>query len=136
MDPDTGAWDWDISQLIRPGRGDLVGHWGGSAYPSQPGNMILAGHNYGSHTTAVFVHLHRLEAGDEVYVVNEAGETFTYRVKTVQHVEWRQKDLDELVQHSLFLSTDGPERLTLVTCGGADSAPFPERIYVVAYPVR
>jgi LPXTG-site transpeptidase (sortase) family protein len=133
---EAGAWNWDVRQLVRPGRGDLVGHLEGTGHPGQAGNTILAGHNYGYGANGVFLRLNRLEAGDEVYIVNEVGETFTYRVRTVQHVEWRQQDLDELVQHSIFLSTDGPERLTLVTCGGADSAPFPERVYVVAEPVR
>jgi LPXTG-site transpeptidase (sortase) family protein len=134
-DPKTGAWTLDVSVLFRSGRQDLVGHWVGSAYPGQEGNMILVGHNYGYGTTGVFLKLGRLKAGQEVQVVNEAGETFVYRVRTVEHVPWRDKDLDELMRHTAFLATDGPERLTLVTCGGANRAPFPERIYVVADPV-
>jgi LPXTG-site transpeptidase (sortase) family protein len=134
-DPKTGAWTLDVSVLFRSAGKDLVGHWAGSASPGQEGNMILVGHNYGYGTTGVFLKLGRLKAGQEVQIVDEAGETFVYRVRTVEHVPWRDKDLDELRQHAAFLAMDGPERLTLVTCGGANRAPFPERIYVVADPV-
>ena len=134
--PRTGAWTRDLDTLLRSRSRDLVGHWGGSAYPGQPGNTILVGHNYGYGRQAVFVRLGRLKAGQEVQVVNEEGETFTYEVKTVDRVKWRQKDLEEARRHSAFLAPGGPERLTLVTCGGANMEPFPERIYVAAEPVR
>jgi LPXTG-site transpeptidase (sortase) family protein len=135
QDPKTGAWTLDVSVLFRSRGKDLVGHWAGSSYPGQEGNTILVGHNYGYGATGVFLKLGSLKAGQEVQVVNEAGETFVYRVRTVAYVAWRDKDLDELMQHAAYLATDGPERLTLVTCGGSNRAPFPERIYVVADPV-
>jgi LPXTG-site transpeptidase (sortase) family protein len=134
--PRTGAWTRDLDTLFRSRRRDRVGHWGGSAYPGQAGNTILVGHNYGYGYQAVFVRLGRLKAGQEVQVVNGEGEIFTYEVKTVDRVKWWRKDLEEARQHSGFLAPGGPERLTLVTCGGASVEPFPERIYVVAEPVR
>jgi hypothetical protein len=135
-DPRTGTWTRDLNLLFRPGRKDLVGHWGGSALLGEQGNMILVGHNYGYGYTGVFLRLGRLRAGDEVSVLDAAGGKHTYRVKTVTRVPWRKKDKAELLQHTSFLAIGGPERLTLVTCGGSQSAPFPERIYVVAEPVR
>jgi LPXTG-site transpeptidase (sortase) family protein len=134
--PRTGAWTRNLDALLRSRRRDLVGHWGGSAYPGEAGNTILVGHNYGYGYQAVFVRLGRLKAGQKVHVVNEEGETFIYKVKSVDRVKWRRKDLKEARQHSAFLAPGGPERLTLVTCGGASVEPFPERIYVVAEPVR
>lgn len=134
--PRTGAWTRNLDTLLRTGRSDLVGHWGGSSFPGQAGNTILVGHNYGYGTRGVFVRLGRLKAGQEVTVVNEEGQTFIYRVETVERVKWRRKDLEEARQHSTFLAPGGPERLTLVTCGGATVEPFPERIYVVAEPVH
>jgi sortase (surface protein transpeptidase) len=80
--------------------------------------------------------LEKLKPGQEIQVVNEAGQTFTYEVKTVQNVNWKKRDIEELAQHWAFLSPEGRERLTLVTCAGAKSIPFPERVYVVADPVR
>jgi LPXTG-site transpeptidase (sortase) family protein len=134
--PRTGAWTRDLDTLLRSRRRDLVGHWGGSAYPGEEGNTILVGHNFGYGFRAVFVRLGRLTVGHEVQVVNEKGETFAYEVKTVDRVKWRRKDLEEARQHSAYLAPGGTERLTLVTCGGASVEPFPERIYVVAEPVR
>jgi len=132
----TGAWMWNTKSLFRSGRADLVGHWQGSAYPGQEGNMILVGHNYGYGYNGVFVRLGSLRAEQKVYIVNKAGQTFTYQVKTVKRVKWRLKNFGELTQHLSFLSPGGPERLTLVSCGGANFEPFPERVYMVAEPVR
>ena len=136
LDRRTGAWTWNTQRLFRPGRKDLVGYSEGSAYPGQEGNMILVGHNYGYGYNGVFVRLGRLKAGNKVHVVNKAGQTFTYQVETVSKVKWRSKSFGELTQHLSFLATAGPERLTLVSCSGADVEPFPERIYVVAKPVK
>jgi LPXTG-site transpeptidase (sortase) family protein len=132
QDPRTGAWTWNTKRLLRSGRSDLVGHWEGSAYPGQVGNMILVGHNYGYGYNGVFVRLGSLKPGQKVYIVNKVGQTFAYRVQTVKRVAWRLQNFGELTQHLSFLSPGGPERLTLVSCGGANFEPFPERIYVVA----
>lgn len=98
--------------------------------------MILVGHNYGIGHNGVFVGLPRLRSGDKIQVVTKSGETFTYRVKTVKRVKWQRKNFAELTQHLNFLAIGGAERVTLVSCTGADFEPFPERIYVVADPVR
>jgi LPXTG-site transpeptidase (sortase) family protein len=135
-DKRTGAWTWNTNRLFRSGRSDLVGHWEGSASPGQAGNTILVGHNFGYGFNGVFVSLPRLKAGQKIYVVNKAGQTFTYQVKTVARVKWRTKTLGELSRHLSFLSPGGAERLTLVSCAGADVEPFPERVYVVAEPLK
>ncbi len=135
-DRSTGAWTWNTKALFRAGRPDLVGHWQGSANPGEEGNMILVGHNYGYGYNGVFVRLGSLKAGQKVYIVNQAGQTFIYQVTTVKRLKWRRKSLAELTQHLAFLSPGGPERVTLVSCAGADFEPFPERVYVVAVPVR
>lgn len=134
-DASTGAYTWNTNRLFREGRSDLVGHWQGTAYPGEQGNMVLVGHNYGYGYNGVFVSLGQLRAGDKVIVVDQAGQTHTYQVTTVKRLKWRTKDFDELTQHLSFLSPGGPERVTLVSCAGADLEPFPERIYVVAEPV-
>ena len=128
----TGVWTWNTDSLFRRGRTDLVGHWVGSAYPGEEGNMVLAGHNYGYGYNGVFVRLGSLRPGNKVYIVNSVGQTFQYRVTTVKRLKWRSKDFRELSQHLAFLAPSGAERVTLVSCGGADIEPFPERIYVVA----
>jgi LPXTG-site transpeptidase (sortase) family protein len=135
-DRQTGALTWNTKSLFRKGRQDLVGHSEGSAQPGEGGNMILVGHNYGYGYNGVFVRLGRLKAGDRVYVVDSAAQTFTYEVRSVDKVKWRRQSLGELTRHLTFLSTGGPERLTLVSCAGAEVEPFPARVYVVAEPVE
>jgi LPXTG-site transpeptidase (sortase) family protein len=94
--------------------------------------MILVGHNYGYGSTGVFVRLSQLKVGQEVVVVNAAGQTFSYKVTEVARVRWSEESDQELLEHQAYLSVGGPERLTLVTCGGSNWEPFPYRIYVVA----
>lgn len=133
--PRTGAWTRDVDRLFRRGRQDLVGHWGGSAYPGGEGNVVLVGHNYSYTGAGVFLRLAQLKAGQDVDVVDQEGQTFFYRVSQVEQIPWRQKNTAELEQHSNLLYPGGPERLTLVTCSGGNTAPFAQRIYVVAEPV-
>jgi LPXTG-site transpeptidase (sortase) family protein len=135
-DPRTGAWKRDVKALFRRRGKDLVGHWGGSAYPGQGGNTILVGHNYGYGTYGVFLRIDRLKPGQEIGLVSEAGQTLTYQVTGVRRIPWRRKDTRELQRHTELLAAAGPERLTLVTCGGGSMAPFPARIYVVAEPAH
>jgi LPXTG-site transpeptidase (sortase) family protein len=128
------TWKRDYDRLFRRGKQDLVGHHSDSAAPGQPGNTILVGHNYGYGVNAVFQRLGRLKIGQQVEVVNDTGRAFTYRVTSVRTVPWTKKTQQELSAHQLYLAVDGPERLTLVTCGGSSWAPFPNRVYVVAEP--
>jgi sortase A len=134
-DSRTGLADWEIDSLFREDRRDLVGHLEGTALPGQPGNAVLTGHNYGYGYSGVFVHLGRLKVGDLVTVVTEAADTLVYKVASTERVPWRRRTLSELARHLEYLAPTGEERLTLVSCGGANVAPFPERVYVVAKPV-
>lgn len=132
----SGSWERDYGLLFRQGRKDLVGHYGGSASPGEPGNTILVGHNYGYGVNGVFVRLVRLKAGQQVEVVNATGQTFIYQVTEVTSIAWKENDRQTLLAHHAYLSFEGRERLTLVTCGGSNWAPFPDRVYVVADPVH
>jgi LPXTG-site transpeptidase (sortase) family protein len=98
--------------------------------------MILVGHNYGHGVNGVFLQLGRLKIGQQVEVVNATGQIFSYRVTELTSVSWTKKDQEQLLKHQDYLSVDGAERLTLVTCGGSNWAPFPNRVYVVADPAR
>jgi LPXTG-site transpeptidase (sortase) family protein len=135
-DSQTGLTDWDIGSLFRSGRRDLVGHLEGTALPGQPGNAVLGGHNYGYGHNGVFVSLGRLKDRDRITVVNEGGESLVYEVVSVERIPWRRKTLEELARHLDYLAPTGEERLTLMSCGGANFEPFPERVYVVAKPIR
>ena len=135
-DSPSNSWKRDLELLFPQGRQDLVGHYVGSASPGQAGNTILVGHNYGHGTKGVFVRLEQLEVGQQVEVVNEIGQTFIYQVTQVTRVPWSEQNQQELLEHQTYLSAEGPERLTLVTCGGSIWKPFPLRVYVVADPAR
>jgi LPXTG-site transpeptidase (sortase) family protein len=131
----TGESEWDVDRLFRPGRKDLVGHLEGTALPGQGGNAVLTGHNYGYGWNSIFVHLGRLKKGDRITIVNEAGQSLAYEVVSVARLKWQRKNPAELRRHLEYLAPAGEERLTLVTCGGANIEPFPLRVYVVARPV-
>jgi LPXTG-site transpeptidase (sortase) family protein len=134
QDTRTGAWSRDVRRLWRTSRNDLVGHWGGSAYPGQEGNMVLVGHNYGYGHAGAFLHIGQLKPGQEVKVVTALGNLHTYEVTGVARLKYVKRDAAELAKHTDLLAPGGKERLTLVTCAGAGVAPFAERIYVIAEP--
>jgi LPXTG-site transpeptidase (sortase) family protein len=132
----TGKLEWNLDSLFRADRRDLVGHLAGTKLPGQFGNAILTGHNYGHGYNGVFLRIGRLAPGDRISIVTDAGQTLDYAVDSVNRVKWQRKDAAELAQHMVYLGPSSDERLTLVTCGGSNVFPFPERIYVVAKPAR
>lgn len=91
------------------------GHYPESAAPGGAGNFAVAGHRttYG----APFYHLDRLEAGDEVHVLDRGGGRHVYEVTDTRVVEptdvWVVGD-DPL--------EDGGAMLTLTTCNPRFSA--------------
>ncbi len=127
---------WDAEKLFaRAGQRDLVGHLDGSVNPDQVGNTILIGHNYNQGIydwRGVFYDLHLLQGGDIIKLTNENDESYLYEVEQVEKVDWSEWSSANLLTHVAYLSPSQDERLTLVTCGGANFAPFPSRLYVVA----
>ena len=128
----AGAPTWKTKELFRSGGKDRIGHSEGSANPGEERNMVLVGSAY----RGVFVRLKRLKPGREVHVINDTGETFTYKVKTIKKVKLRGKNSGDSTQHLDFLSAGDSERLTLVGCIAAGAEACFERIYVVAQPVK
>ena len=134
----TGQLEWDTDQLFATrNREDLVGQLIASLNPGQGGNIILIGHNYDQGIFAwngVFVNLKTLQGGDKIIVSTADGGRWVYIVQLVKKVPWNKKNAEELEKHMKFLGPSESERLTLVTCGGANIYPWPARIYVVAVP--
>jgi hypothetical protein len=134
----SGAMSWDTDAIFATNnRPDLVGHLVGSAYPGQGGNVILIGHNYNQVDygwEGVFVNIKTLQAGDRILIRGEDGREYSYLVELVKQVPWRTGSANELEKHFKYLGPVKSERLTLVTCGGANIWPFPARVYVVAVP--
>lgn len=122
--------EWDTDNLFatssQPG---LFGHLEGTAHPGQPGNIVLAGHNYNRgvfNWSGVFYSLGTLQPEDLVYLVDENDVRFTYRFDQVDQLPWPAPSAE------VTLAPSPDEILTLVTCGGGMIAPFPARVYVKA----
>lgn len=134
-----GRLEWDAQSLFATsGRRDVVGHLDGTANPGQQGNIILIGHNYnrGAYNwLGVFYSIHQLKEGDVIYLLNENNDIFSYQVEKVDKVRWKSYSDANALKHVVYLSPTQDETLTLVTCGGANFAPFPSRVYVVAKPL-
>jgi LPXTG-site transpeptidase (sortase) family protein len=128
--------EWNAEGLFATqNRRDLVGHLEGTANPGQPGNVVLIGHNYNRgiyNWKGVFYSLRLLEVGDAVSILNQDDILFTYQVEQVEELPWPPRSSADTFQHILHLAPTTDERLTLVTCGGANFAPFPSRLYVTA----
>jgi len=134
-----GSVDWDTDSLFATrNRTDLVGQPVISTNPGEGGNVILLGHNYDQGVyawTGVFVNLQTIEPGAQIQVFTQGGGVYTYQVERVKKVPWDGQSSEELERHMKFLGPQPSERLTLVTCGGANMWPWPARVYVVAVPV-
>lgn len=61
------------------------GHWPGSAMPGSGGNVVVGGHRTSKH--AVFRHVDRLVAGDEIVFVGADGAKHIYVVNRVEIVD-------------------------------------------------
>lgn len=131
-----GRTEWDADKLFaNSSHRDLVGHLEGTANPGQAGNIVLIGHNYNRgffNWVGVFHSLRRLRKGDEIELLNENNESFIYQVAEVEEIPFQEFSSAGLLSHLAYLSPTQDETLTLVTCGGANLAPFPSRIYVRA----
>jgi LPXTG-site transpeptidase (sortase) family protein len=118
------ARQWDISQLR-----DEVAHLEGTAYPGEPGNIVLAGHvtipNAG---WGPFRDLENLQPGARIYL-ERGQQTWAYEMKELSYVE--PTDV-----HVAFPTEDS--RLTLITCAGWSEIlqDYALRIVIIAFPVE
>ncbi len=79
-----------------------VGHLPGSAFPGEPGNVVLAGHRDG-----LFRPLREVREGDRLRLTTTDG-AFDYQVTSVQVVEPERTDVID--------PAPGRQQVTLVTC--------------------
>ncbi len=79
--------------------------------PGEPGNALINGHVNWWTGDAVFAHLSRLRAGDEVRVVRGDGVSLVFKVTGTRTVDANSRVA------SLFAASDRPT-LTLITCTG------------------
>jgi len=133
--PEKG-WDTD-SLFATKNRPDLVGHLQGSALPGEGSNIVLAGHNYDwgiFQWNGVFINLRQLQPGDKIFVFTQGGEKHTYIVQQVKEIPFKSGSEEELFKHAKHMGPTESERLTLITCSGANLLNWNKRIYVIAYP--
>lgn len=131
-----GQREWDTDKLFATrDRRDMVGHLEGTANLGQSGNIVLTGHNYNRgmyNWLGVFYPLGRLSKGDMVYVLSKDNVRFSYQVVDSEKVNWPPRTASDALKHVAHLTSTADETLTLMTCGGANFAPFPSRLYVTA----
>jgi uncharacterized repeat protein (TIGR01451 family) len=80
--------------------------------PGAPGQAVIDGHVDGAKGPAVFSDLHRLHAGDAIYVSDAAGRELTFKVTALQVVP-----LDGFPTLRVFGPAHG-RLLNLITCAG------------------
>ena len=112
---------------------DLVGWYRPGAAPDESGATVLAAHVTWGDQFGPFLELGTLEAGDPITVTVDDGSLREY-VVTERH----QYPKDALPPDRIW-TTDGPETLVLITCGGGfddDIRRFDDNVVVYAQPVQ
>lgn len=105
------------SRTLRAG----LGHFPGTSWPGQTGNIVLAGHR-----DTFFRPLRKIATCDEISI-DTTARTYHYRVRSFEVVD--PHDVNELTYH-------GKDELTLITCYPFSYiGPAPKRFVVHAEPV-
>lgn len=127
----TGVRDDGLMEI--PDDGDRAGWYRyGPAPGSGEGSVVLAGHVDTKEGLGVMAALRDVELGALVRVDMSDGTTATYEIvgrKTIAK--------DALPTAEIF-ERDGPERLTMITCGGPwrpEASSYRDNVVVVATPV-
>lgn len=90
-----------------------VGWYNGGVLPGMPGNAVIDGHLDGKDVPrAVFYDLDRLQPGDVVEVMDEEGNTLTFRVVRSALYDYDAPTAD------IFTGDASQARLNLITCAG------------------
>ncbi len=118
-------------QLNTPRDTGNVGWYDLGSGPGQDGDTVLTGHlDTQSGDPAVFARLSQVKPGDTISVVAADGRSLNYRADSVSRVPNDRTPSD-------LYSTDGPARLTLITCAGtwdAGRKSYSDRLLVRATP--
>lgn len=129
--PTAGIWSDVIQTYLDGGNWDIrnlrsnAGHLEGTAWVTQPGNVVISGHvELSSGLPGIFAELENIEIGDVVRIRSE-GIEYTYVV--IETYNTVPSDLQPLMP-----TVD--DRLTLITCNSYDivSNAYRERLIVVA----
>lgn len=117
-----------------PDDGDRVGWYEFGPTPGAgQGSSVLAGHVDTDEGLGAMAALREVQLGALVQVGMSDGSTLTYEVVGRESIEKGELPVEELFERT------GPERLTLVTCGGPwreDADSYRDNVVVVAVPVE
>ena len=120
----------DKLEMATPTSTPDVGWYSIGSSPGQPGDAVFDGHlDTQTGAPAVFARLSQVKPGDPVMVTLPAG-VASFRVATVSSVPYHS------VPPGLY-ATDGPARLTLITCSGTwdpNQGVYSQRLVVEAVP--
>ena len=110
----SGTKDFDAAGVMEvPTNAATVAWYGFTAMPGDPGNAVLAGHVTWGGARAVFNQLSALHTGDTVEVRTGDGD-LRYVVQRSYLVKPEEADIRAIIG-----PRDGPQTLTLITCGGS-----------------
>ncbi len=106
-----------------------VAWYGFTALPGSSGNAVMAGHVTWGGARAVFYQLQNLRAGDAIEVQTGEG-GIRYAVQRTYLVRPEEADIAHIIG-----PRDGPQTLTLITCGGtfdSSAREYDHRVIVFA----
>ncbi len=116
--------EWDVA--------DYAAGWHkNSSLPSEPGNIVLSGHN--NVRGAVFRELDQLKRGDELKLY-AGGREHLYKVEEVLIVPEESATKEQRLDNLRYIEETRDDRLTLVSCWPRNDNTH--RIIVVAKPER
>ena len=106
--------EWDVVDFA-------AGHHINSAFPGEPGNVVLSAHN--NIGGAVFQSVCVIGEpgvdfglGDEMLLEDELGRRFIYRVNGWRRIEEANASISERQENAQYLNPTAFAQLTLVTC--------------------
>ncbi|WP_203811321.1 class F sortase [Paractinoplanes tereljensis] len=100
-------------EVVVPPSVDTVGWYRYGPGLGMPGSMVVAGHvDSAQQGNGAFARLRMLGTGDRVEVTGTDGHVAAYRVVG------REEYPKATIQLDRYFTSTGPQRLTLITCGG------------------
>ncbi len=102
--------------MLDPSGPYVVAWYDDTGQLGQETNLVFAGHlDYYDVGEAVFFHLGELTEGDEIQIIGEGDEPFTYSVEWARN--YTVEELDSKAVQEIVGKTKA-ENVTLITCGG------------------
>ncbi|MFN4213885.1 sortase domain-bontaining protein [Exiguobacterium sp.] len=102
----------DNGQMGVPADEDQVGWFEPGVKPGSKGNAVVAGHVDSKTGPAVFYELDQLKAGDDVAIIDENGNTLTFRVTKTESYDTSNAPIEEI------FGATSHRNLNLITCSG------------------